>query len=126
MHEFGYCEGILEAVLNRAAGRPVERVKVRIGTTHRIDQESLDQAFAMVAAGTAAEGAAVDLEVTPVDVACHACGVASTSLDPLPECDSCGSQNVTVTGGHECLLVSIDLVAGGMTPAATDAAAIGS
>ncbi len=30
MHEMSYCEGVLEAVLRRASGRPVARVGVRI------------------------------------------------------------------------------------------------
>ncbi|MGI9018470.1 MAG: hydrogenase maturation nickel metallochaperone HypA [Euzebya sp.] len=120
MHEFGYCEGILDAVEQRATGRPVARVKVRIGTTHRIVQESLDTAFAVVAAGSVAEGAAIDMQVTPVTVHCQDCGADSTSLDPFPSCEACGSGQVELEGGDECLLESIEL-----RPQTADAAGAG-
>jgi hypothetical protein len=35
VHEMSYCEGVLEAVERRAAGRAVSRVGVRIGAVHR-------------------------------------------------------------------------------------------
>lgn len=109
MHEFGYCEGILEAVEQRAAGRPVAGFTVRIGATHRIVKESLDQAFAMVATGTVAEGADIVLDVVPVTVSCGSCGRTSTSMDPLATCSGCGSPDVSVSGGDELLLESITL-----------------
>ena len=67
MHEVGLCESLLEAVERRAAGRRVLGVKVRVGEDHRVVDEALDQAFELVAAGTVAEGAQVELEVVPGD-----------------------------------------------------------
>ena len=57
MHELGLCAGILEAVERRAAGRRVTRVRLRVGTLHRVVTPALDQAFELVAGGTVAEGA---------------------------------------------------------------------
>jgi Zn finger protein HypA/HybF involved in hydrogenase expression len=51
------CESILDAVERRAAGRRVTRVRVRIGTLHRVVEPALDQAFSLVSGGTAAGGA---------------------------------------------------------------------
>lgn len=65
MHEFGYCDGILEAVTRRAAGRPVAEVTVHIGADHRIEEEALAQAFQMVAEGTVAAGATIVLHQPP-------------------------------------------------------------
>ena len=67
MHELGLCESLLEAVERRAAGRRVLGVKFRVGEQHRVVDEALDQAFEMVAVGTVAEGAEVELEVVPGD-----------------------------------------------------------
>lgn len=61
MHEVGMCEGILDAVERRAAGRRVLAVRVRAGDGLRVAEPALDQAFALVAEGTVAEGARVDL-----------------------------------------------------------------
>jgi len=58
VHEFGLCEGVLDAVLTRAAGRPVSEIRVRCGIRHAVDPETMAQAFGFVAAGTEADGAA--------------------------------------------------------------------
>lgn len=65
MHEIGLCEGIIDAVERRAAGRRVLAVRVRAGSTLRVVDEALDQAFELVSEGTVAEGARVEL--VPVD-----------------------------------------------------------
>ena len=57
MHEFGLCEGVLDAVRARARGREVAAIKVRFGVRHAVNAESLSLAFETVAAGTeAADG----------------------------------------------------------------------
>jgi hydrogenase nickel incorporation protein HypA/HybF len=67
MHELGLCEGLLDAVERRAVGRRVLGVRFRVGEDHRVVGEALDQAFALVATGTVAEGAEVDLVIVPGD-----------------------------------------------------------
>jgi Zn finger protein HypA/HybF involved in hydrogenase expression len=63
VHEFGLCESILDAVERRAAGRPVTRVSIRCGVFNRVDGPSMRQAFALVADGSVAADAALDLTV---------------------------------------------------------------
>jgi hydrogenase nickel incorporation protein HypA/HybF len=109
MHEIGLCEGIVEAVLRRADGRPVRAVLVRAGVRQRVVLDSLRQAFAMVAAGTVAADAQVDLEVVPVTVDCRTCGDVNESMDPWAVCPSCGGEDVDVTGGDELTVVSVTL-----------------
>ena len=46
MHEYGMCDGIVDAIQRRAAGRRVARVKVRVGVMHRIVEEAFQHAFA--------------------------------------------------------------------------------
>jgi hydrogenase nickel incorporation protein HypA/HybF len=67
VHEVGLCESLLEAVERRANGRRVLGVKFRVGEDHRVVDEALAQAFEMLAEGTVAEGAQVELEVVPGD-----------------------------------------------------------
>lgn len=109
MHEIGLCEGIVEAVLRRADGRTVTAVRVRAGVRQRVVLDSLRQAFAMVAAGTVAADAQVDLEVVPVTVDCRTCGEVNESMDPWALCLSCGGEDVDVTGGDELTVVSVTL-----------------
>jgi hydrogenase nickel incorporation protein HypA/HybF len=111
MHELGLCEEILEAVERRAAGRRVTRVRLRVGTLHRVAELALKQSFSLVADGTVAEGAAIDLVVVPIRATCAACRQA-TEADEVPvACAACGSTELEVIGGDELVLESIQLQA---------------
>ncbi len=112
MHEYGLAEGVVDAVLQRAQGRPVTGVRVRAGVRQRLVPESMQQAFTSVAAGSVAEHAVVELETVPVDVRCRDCARSSPSMDPFAVCPQCGSEDVDVTGGEELILVSVSLSAG--------------
>ncbi|MGH3327829.1 MAG: hydrogenase maturation nickel metallochaperone HypA [Streptomycetales bacterium] len=109
MHEFGMCEAILDAVERRAAGRRVTRVRVRVGALHHVAPPAMDQAFALAAEGTVADGADVELRTVPVQVACRACRKTGESTDPLTVCPSCGGADIELTGGDEVVLESIEL-----------------
>jgi Zn finger protein HypA/HybF involved in hydrogenase expression len=60
-HEIGLCEGVLDAVERRAAGRRVTRVTVRVGIRHAVVESALAQSFDLVAAGSVADGATIEL-----------------------------------------------------------------
>lgn len=107
MHEFGLCEGVLDAVLTRAAGRPVTGIRVRCGVRHAVDPETMAQAFGFVAAGTAADGAAVEVVTVPVIVTCRDCGTSGESTDRLAACQACHGTDVEISGGDELVLESI-------------------
>lgn len=107
MHEFGLCEGVLDAVRTRAAGRRVAGIRVRCGVRHAVDHESMAQAFGFVAAGTEAEGAAVDVVTVPATVDCRDCGKTSESTEFLATCPDCHSADVKISGGDELILESI-------------------
>jgi hydrogenase nickel incorporation protein HypA/HybF len=107
VHELGLCEGILDAVQRRAAGRRVTRVRVRVGAQHRVVPSAFDQSFALVSQGTVADGAAVDLVVVPVRVKCVECGHEAEAADPLAACPACGGLDLESTGGDELILEAI-------------------
>ncbi len=111
MHEYGLCEPIVQAVERRAAGRRVERARVRAGALHRIAPPSMEQAFALATEGTVAEGAGLDLVIVPAEISCAACGHTGATDDPLSLCPACGSADVAVAGGDELVLESIQLAA---------------
>ena len=107
MHELGLCGGIVEAVERRAAGRRVTRVRVRVGAQHRVVPSAFDQSFALVAQGTVADGAAVDLVVVPVRVRCLDCGHEAEAADALAACPACGGLDLETEGGDELILEAI-------------------
>ena len=103
------CEGILDTALRRAAGRRVIGVRVRVGILHRAAGPAMDQAFELVAAGTEAEGAELDMVVLPVRMSCRACGGESEGDELLITCPACGAAELDLAGGDELLLESIEL-----------------
>jgi hydrogenase nickel incorporation protein HypA/HybF len=107
VHEVGLCQGILEAVQRRAAGRRVTRVRIRVGARHRVVSPALDQAFALVSQGTVADGAAVDLVVVPIQVRCLDCGDQAETTDTLAACPACGGLDLETSGGDELILEAI-------------------
>lgn len=109
MHEVGLCEGIVEAVERRAAGRPVAAVRVRAGTMLRIVEPSLQQAFALVAGGTVADGAAIEMTEVPAQLYCEECLHQVDTTDALAVCPECGGDRVRLTGGEDLVLESITL-----------------
>ncbi|KWX04814.1 hydrogenase expression/synthesis, HypA [Carbonactinospora thermoautotrophica] len=112
MHEVGLCEAILDAVERRAAGRPVRAVKVRVGALHRVVDSAMDSAFAMVATGTVAEHARIDLVVIPVRCRCPECGAQTEAEEMVAVCPRCGATGMELLSGDELLLESITLAPG--------------
>jgi hydrogenase nickel incorporation protein HypA/HybF len=107
VHEYGLCEGIVDAVRKRASGRPVAWVRIRAGARQGVDPESMNQAFHHVAAGTEAADAVVDLVPVPLHLRCEACGAEARTHDVLAVCPQCGSGDVSLAGGDELTLESI-------------------
>jgi hydrogenase nickel incorporation protein HypA/HybF len=107
MHELGLCASILHAVEQRAGGRPVQRVAVRCGILHRVDEASMRQSFQVVAEGSVADRAEFDLEIVPAVLRCHDCGLRAEVTTAAGTCPGCGSAAVSAAGGDELILVSL-------------------
>jgi hydrogenase nickel incorporation protein HypA/HybF len=110
MHEIGYCTGVLEAVERRAAGRPVARIGVLVGTLHRISPAAFDQSFKLVAQGTVAAGADTEVRVAPVRATCLACSAAFDADEASPACPRCHGGEMKTEGGDELVLQWVEYV----------------
>ena len=108
MHEMGLAEAIVDAAVRRAAGRRVTRIRVRIGG-HPVDEEIVTMGIAVAAAGTEAEGAAVDLIEEPMSIRCAECGHAAVPDDQLATvaCPHCGCLDIEITGTDTVVLEAI-------------------
>lgn len=111
MHEFGLCEGVLDAVRKRAAGRQVAGIRVRCGVRHAVDEASMAHAFGVVAEGTEAAGATVEVVTVAAVMTCRDCGATSESTGRVAVCRACDSVNVEVDGGDELTLESVTYAA---------------
>lgn len=64
MHELAVAESIVEKVVETAAGRRVRKVTIEIGTQSCISAEALSFSFSLVAEGTAAQDAVLNVIAT--------------------------------------------------------------
>lgn len=104
MHELGLCGAVMERVAERAGTRPVARVRVRFGSLLRVHPDAFAQSFALMAAGTVAEGAVAECVDVPARGACRSCGTVFDVRDVASACTRCGSLDVSVVGGDEIVL----------------------
>jgi len=108
MHELALAESIAGAVCDRAGGRPVRRVTVRIGQLTAVAPAAMEFCFGLAVQGTVAEGAALAIEHRPGTAHCRSCGADVRLPDPILLCP-CGSADLEVTGGRELQIVSMEV-----------------
>ena len=109
MHELALCRAVVATVDRHAAGRPVVRVRLRVGRLRQVVPEALDLAWHASTTGTALAGAALEVETVPAEVRCADCAACTVLEWPVPVCGACGSHGVEVVAGEELLVTSIDL-----------------
>ena len=110
MHEMSIALALvdqLESLADEHGVTRIERVAIQAGIFRQIVPEALDVAFEAAAAGTRAEGAALDLEIVPAEAQCRRCGHRfEPELDAFL-CDQCGQADVELLKGDDIILASI-------------------
>lgn len=113
MHELPATQDILATALEtaRAAGAVrVSAVDVVIGDLTSMVDDSVQFYFDVLSRGTAAEGALLRMRRVHATASCGECGSAYTVTPPLsPMCESCGSLRLSVRGGREFFIESIQV-----------------
>lgn len=116
MHEFSVAQQIVEKALEAAEDHDaevVEGITLELGTATHLNPEQLEFGLEVAMEGTIADGAEVVIESVSPYGEC-ACGWEGEpegidemfSFAPDQACPECGEQ-VTLTRGKECRLVSI-------------------
>ncbi|MEW2546408.1 hydrogenase maturation nickel metallochaperone HypA [Streptomyces sp. NPDC047002] len=106
MHELAITQGVVDAVCERAQGRRVETVTVRVGVLTAVVPDAMRFCFDLVTAGTAAEGARLEIDQPAGAGRCRACAAAFPLDGPVLLCP-CGSADVQVVSGRELQIVSM-------------------
>ena len=107
MHELAICQALIEQIQSVAAEQCLEsvaRIVIRIGPLSGAEPELIARAFPLVAAGTVAANASLELQPSPVRIRCLDC---SNEMQTTPNhllCGNCGSWRTQVTQGDELLL----------------------
>jgi Zn finger protein HypA/HybF involved in hydrogenase expression len=122
MHEYSLMENIIETILLRvqeltfAPGEVLRKITLEIGALELHSEESFQQAYLLLAKGTALENTSLDLKILPATIDCPSCHYSSIfkgddedvhASSPYTECPSC-SMIIPILGGKG--IGSIDLV----------------
>lgn len=108
MHELSIAHSIAEIACRHAAGRRISKVEVKVGRLRQVVPSSLAFSFELVAQGTAAEGAELEMFSVPAVAVCRACG-AETELRAFPfQCGACSGFDLRIVAGEELEVESIE------------------
>ncbi len=105
MHEMSIAGAVLASVLGHADGRRVTRVQLRVGHLRQVVPSALEFSWELITRETAAEGAALGMDIVEARGVCRACGEESVQPSFPMRCPSCGGLGLTVVQGEE---LSID------------------
>jgi len=113
MHELAIVSALIEQVRQEidragAAGR-VTRVDLVVERFSGVCPDSLQFAFEMLSPGTIVEGAKLVIEHPPAVCRCLACGSTAEIDDLGATCPDCSSPDVSLEGGRDLVLQSIEL-----------------
>lgn len=109
MHELSVCSAIADVVLDRAAGRPVVSVQLRIGQLRQIVPDSLEFCWSIVSEQRSLAGSTLDIEHVRAVIECSECGSRTELAAPVMVCPACSGGLVNVVAGQEFLITSIEL-----------------
>jgi hydrogenase nickel incorporation protein HypA/HybF len=113
MHELSIVESLIEQVqreLERAGQRGrVRRLELSIGRLSGVNSDSVRFAFGLLAPGTLVEESEIAIEEPKAVCQCRECN-ARTEIDDLPaNCPQCGSPEISIEGGRDLMLQSIEI-----------------
>lgn len=112
MHEMSLAESILQLIEDAARTHDfarVRRVRLEIGRFACVEAEALRFGFAVVAKGSRAEGARLDIVETPGRGTCLDCGTPAEMADRLDPCPACGGVRLVPTGGDEMRIRDLEV-----------------
>lgn len=109
MHELSIAESVVQVASRHANGRRVTKVYLKVGHLRQVVPSALAFSFELVAQGTPAEGAELEIQEVRATGLCKDCGEESRlSAFPLV-CNSCGGLDLEIIGGEELLVESLEL-----------------
>lgn len=109
MHELSIAQSVVDIACRHAGGRRVTKVELKVGHLRQVVPSALSFGFELVAEGTSAQGAKLELVMVPARGVCRECG-GETELREFPfQCESCNGHDLEIVAGDELLVESLDL-----------------
>ena len=113
MHEMALTQSVVEIALEearKAGAARVTRISLDIGRLSAIETEAMRFCFACIASGTAAEGAALDIEDVEGAGWCLDCGKTVPLSERFGACPACGGYRVQMTAGDEMRVRELEVI----------------
>ena len=110
MHEMSLTRSIVSIVGEHAGRRRVLRVRLEIGKLSAVVPEAIRFCFDVIAQGTVAEGAELEIIEIPGLGRCFDCGAEVEMDGPLAVCP-CGSRRLLRVAGEELKIKEMELEA---------------
>jgi hydrogenase nickel incorporation protein HypA/HybF len=108
VHELSIAQSVVERVTERAAGRQVVRVRLRVGRLSGVVPDALRFSFDLVTEGTSAQGAVLEIEEPEGRACCRTCAADFVLRDLVLLCE-CGSADVELLSGSELMVSSMEV-----------------
>ena len=112
MHELSIAQSILDTIEQHAAvenAGKVLSIRLRIGELTAIIPDALTFSFEVLAKGTRAEGAHIEIESIPWCARCHACQHQFHVEDGMVRCPACSELGGETVSGRELQIMEMDI-----------------
>lgn len=109
MHELSITRNIVSIVAERAAGRPVRRVHLKIGLLSGIEIPAIQFCFPMVTEGTSVHGAELVIHEVAGEGRCEGCDKVVPLEHLVAVCPCERREPVTTTAGEELLVKAMEV-----------------
>ncbi len=111
MHEMTVALGLLTILEDRARAHGIGRiskVRVKVGRLRGLETRQLRAAFEVLAEGSIAEGAALDIDEVAAEARCRVCGTVWRLAGYRFECPACRGTDGEIETGRELYVESFD------------------
>ena len=112
MHEMSLCESIVELVSEQAGKHHFDQAKkvvLEVGAVAGVEIEALRFGFDVVAKGSVAEGAKLEIQIVPARAHCEGCDEAFVVAQRLASCPVCGGFPLQLLSGDELRIKELEV-----------------
>jgi hydrogenase nickel insertion protein HypA len=108
LHEFSIAEGIVDAVLEKTAGRKPVKISLIVGAFSSVVEDSLRFYIDLILEDRGLKDVEVAVRPVPAEATC-ACGNRYPVSRFTQSCPKCGGHDRKLEGGKECIIESAEV-----------------
>lgn len=112
MHELSVTEGLLKICLDEGQKHKIKKINeinIVVGELTDLIPECISYYFNIVAMGTIAENAKINIEYVPVNIICRSCGYEGPLGQEKYLCPKCSGADYKITKGKEFYLNTMEV-----------------